>query len=71
MSNEMTNDPDVIRADIERTRGDLSRDVNALGEAVSPGNVAKRQAGKVGESISGAATSVKERVLGLLGAPRA
>ena len=39
MSNEMTNDPDVIRADIERTRGDLSRDVNALGEAVSPGNV--------------------------------
>ena len=36
MSNEMTNDPDVIRADIERTRGDLSRDVNALGEAVSP-----------------------------------
>lgn len=63
MSNEMTNDPDVIRADIERTRGDLSRDVNALGEAVSPGNVAKRQASKVGEKVSGAATSVKERVM--------
>jgi len=57
-------DPDVIRADIERTRGDLSRDVNALGEAVSPSNVAKRQASKVGEKVSGAATSVKERVMG-------
>ena len=26
-----SDDPDVIRADIERTRSELSRDVNALG----------------------------------------
>ena len=62
MTEQTSNDPEMIRAEIERTRGDLSRDVNALGEAVSPGNVAKRQASKVGESISGAATSVKELI---------
>ena len=61
---QTSNDPDMIRADIERTRGELSRDVNALGEAVSPGAVAKRQAGKLGEKVSGAATSVKETVMG-------
>ena len=65
MSTQQTsNDPDMIRAVIERTRGELSRDVNALGEAVSPGNVAKRQAGKLGERVSGAATSVKDTVMG-------
>jgi gas vesicle protein len=65
MTNDMTNnDPDAIRADIERTRGDLSRDVNALGEAVSPGNVARRQVDKVGDAVSGAAISMKERVMG-------
>jgi ElaB/YqjD/DUF883 family membrane-anchored ribosome-binding protein len=55
-----TNDPDAIRADIERTRAGLSQDVNALGEAVSPGNLARHQVNKVGE----AAGSLKERVMG-------
>lgn len=56
----MSNNPDQIRAEIEQTRGHLSQDVNALGEAVSPGNVARRQVGKV----SSAAAGLKDRVMG-------
>jgi ElaB/YqjD/DUF883 family membrane-anchored ribosome-binding protein len=55
-----TTDPDAIRADIERTRAGLSQDVNALGEAVSPGNVARHQVNKV----AGAAGNLKDRVMG-------
>jgi gas vesicle protein len=55
-----SNDPDEIREEIERTRGDLSRNVNALGEAVRPSNVARRQASRV----AGAATDLKDRVMG-------
>lgn len=54
------NDPDAIRADIEHTRANLSRDVNALGEAVAPSNVARRQVDKVKD----AAVGVKDRVMG-------
>ena len=56
----MSNDPDQIRREIERTRGDLSDNVNALGDKVNPGSIAKRQVGKV----RSAAVSVKEAVLG-------
>ena len=56
----MSNDPDQIRREIERTRSDLSDNVNALGDKVNPGSIAKRQVGKV----RGAAVSVKEAVLG-------
>jgi len=56
----MSNDPDVIRAQIESTRAELSQDVNELGDKVSPGQIAKRQ----GERIKGAAVSVKDRVMG-------
>lgn len=56
----MSNDPDQIRREIERTRGDLSDNVNALGDRVNPGSIARRQVGRV----KGAATSVKESVLG-------
>src|ERR1700710_2194954 len=52
--------PDQIRADIERTRGNLSADVNALGNSVSPGNVARRQVDKA----RGAGVAVKDRVMG-------
>jgi Protein of unknown function (DUF3618) len=54
------NDPDEIRADIERTRAALSDDVDDLAESVRPKNVAQRQVDKVKE----AASSVKERVMG-------
>ena len=56
----MTNDPDQIRREIERTRSDLSDNVNALGDKVNPGSIAKRQVGRV----RGAATSVKDAVMG-------
>lgn len=56
----MSNDPDQIRAQIEATRSDLSSNVNALTESVKPGNVARRQVGKVGDTFS----SLKEQVMG-------
>jgi gas vesicle protein len=56
----MTNDPDQIRADIERTRENLSSDVNALADEVNPRNIAQRQVNKVTSRV----TSVKERVMG-------
>ena len=55
-----SNDPDEIRADIERTRATLSDDVDDLAESVKPKNVAGRQVGKVKE----AASSLKDRVMG-------
>jgi ElaB/YqjD/DUF883 family membrane-anchored ribosome-binding protein len=55
-----SNDPDEIRADIERTRATLSNDVDDLAETVKPQSVARRQADKVKEAVSG----VKERVMG-------
>ena len=55
-----SNDPDEIRADIERTRAALSNDVDELAETVRPKNVAQRQVDKVKE----AASNVKERVMG-------
>jgi hypothetical protein len=56
----MSNDPEQIRRDIERTRTELSDNVNALGDKVNPGSIAKRQVGRV----RGAATSVKDAVMG-------
>lgn len=55
-----SNDPDEIRADIERTRASLSDNVDDLAESVKPKNVAGRQVGKVKE----AASNLKERVMG-------
>jgi Protein of unknown function (DUF3618) len=55
-----SNDPDEIRADIERTRATLSHDVEDLAETVRPTSVAKRQVDKVKEAMGG----VKERVMG-------
>ena len=55
-----SNDPDEIRADIERTRAALSNDVDELAETVKPKNVAQRQVDKVKE----AAGNVKDRVMG-------
>src|SRR3954453_177595 len=56
----MTNDPDQIRAEIERTRENLSTDVNALAEEGNPKNIAQRQVNKVTSRVS----SVKEKVMG-------
>ena len=59
----MSNDPEQIRREIERTRSELSDNVNALGDKVNPGSIAKRQVGRV----RGAAVSVKDAVLAAVG----
>ena len=55
-----TSDPDEIRANIERTRDELSYDVDTLGDRVRPSNVAQRQKDKVRSRVS----QVKDRVMG-------
>ena len=55
-----SDDPDVIRTDIERTRRELGQDVDALADKVSPGKMAQRQTDKVRR----AATRLKDRVMG-------
>ncbi|OYO23108.1 hypothetical protein CGZ93_06510 [Enemella dayhoffiae] len=55
-----SNDPDQIRRDIERTRANLSQDVNALTDEARPSNVARRQVNKVAEGARG----LKERIMG-------
>jgi hypothetical protein len=53
-------DPDQIRRDIERTQADLSSDVNAFADKVSPGRIVERRvdrakatAGRVKDTIMG------------------
>ncbi len=53
-------DPDQIRADIERTRNNLSTDVDTLADRVDPRSVAKRS----GDRLRDRATSAKEAVMG-------
>jgi len=55
-----TNDPDAIRRDIDRTRTDLSQNVDALTDRVTPSNIAQRQ----GEKVRGAVSGAKDRVFG-------
>ena len=52
--------PEDIRQEIERTRAELSENVNALGDSASPGNIARGQVDKVKEGAAG----LKERVFG-------
>ncbi|ANF32210.1 hypothetical protein A0130_11470 [Leifsonia xyli] len=56
----MSDDPDVIRAEIEATRRNLSGDVDALADKVTPSKIVDRQARKV----KGAWHSVTDRVMG-------
>jgi hypothetical protein len=65
----MSNDSEQIQAEIEVTRAELSRDVDALAQSVRPGNVARRQRRKVSSAVSrakdtvmGAKSTVKESV---------
>jgi len=55
-----SNDPAVIRAQIEQTRATLSNDVNALTDSMNPASVAKRQTEKVKDAVTG----VKDKVMG-------
>ncbi|TDQ01899.1 MULTISPECIES: DUF3618 domain-containing protein [unclassified Leifsonia] len=56
----MSDDPDAIRADIEATRRNLSGDVDALADKVTPSKIAQRQTRKV----KGAFHSISERIMG-------
>src|SRR4051794_1031657 len=52
--------PEEIQRDIERTRQNLSTDVDRLSDKVSPSKVVGRRV----DSVKGAATSVMERIMG-------
>ena len=52
--------PDEIRADIARTRAELSENVNALGDSTKPGNIVRSQVDDVKEG----ARNLKERIFG-------
>lgn len=52
--------PEEIRRDIERTRAELSENVNALGDRSNPKNIARSQVDKVKDGAAG----LKERVFG-------
>lgn len=54
------NDADAIRAEIDRTRGRLSEDVDVLTESVRPSSVAKRTV----QRTTGRASRLKENVMG-------
>ena len=56
----MTDSPDQIRADIEKTRRELGGDVDALADKVSPSKIVDRQADKVKHALG----SVRDRVMG-------
>ena len=55
-----SDDPEVIRRDIESTRADLSRDVDALTEKVTPSRVVERRV----ERAKGRFGSLKDKVMG-------
>lgn len=54
----MSESPDQIRADIDRTRHELSRDVDALAEKVDPSKVVDRQTDKVRDKVRGFQESI-------------
>lgn len=56
----MTDSPEAIRAEIERTRSELSRDTDALVDKVTPSKIVDRQT----DRIKGAFGSVRERIMG-------
>jgi hypothetical protein len=56
----MSQQPDQIRADIERTRADLAGNIDALENKVSPSAVAHRTM----DSAKGAVLGAKDRIIG-------
>ena len=61
----MSDSPDEIRANIERTRSELGSDVDALADKVNPSKIVDRQV----DRVRGAFGSVRERVMGAADAP--
>jgi len=60
ISPSTSTDPDVLRAEIERTRRELGSDVDALADKVTPEKIMHRQIDK----MKGAVGSVKDTLMG-------
>lgn len=56
----MSENPEVIRANIEQTRQNLSYNVDAVADKVSPSHVAHRQTEKIKDAVFGA----KDKIMG-------
>ncbi len=56
----MSENPEVIRADIEATRARLGNNVDAVADKVTPSHIVQRQTDKVKDAVFGA----KEKVMG-------
>ncbi|NHB84511.1 DUF3618 domain-containing protein [Tessaracoccus sp. HDW20] len=52
--------PDEIRREIERTRAELSENVNAFGDSAKPSNLVREQVDQVKDGVH----SIKERIFG-------
>ena len=59
----MTSDPDEIRGNIERTQQNLSADVDALAQKVSPPRIVGRQVQRTRSTM----TNLKDRIMGSAG----
>ncbi len=59
----MTSDPDEIRSSIERTQQNLSADVDALAQKVSPPRIVERQVQRTRSTM----TNLKDRIMGSAG----
>ncbi|MFQ4149823.1 DUF3618 domain-containing protein [Arthrobacter sp. LAPM80] len=57
----MSEDPDVIRSNIEATRARLGTTVDAVADKVSPSHIVQRQTDKVKDAVFG----VKDKVMGV------
>jgi hypothetical protein len=56
----MAQSPEELKRDIEQTRRELTQDVDALNEKVSPAKIVSRRVDKTRDSVS----QLKERVMG-------
>jgi gas vesicle protein len=56
----MAQSPEELKREIEQTRQDMSRDVDAISDKVSPGRIVQRRVDRTKSSLG----SVKERVMG-------
>ncbi|AXJ09655.1 DUF3618 domain-containing protein [Arthrobacter sp. PM3] len=60
----MSENPDVIRADIEATRARLGTNVDAVADKVTPSHVVQRQTDRIKENVKDAVFGAKEKVMG-------
>ena len=60
----MSENPDVIRADIEATRARLGTNVDAVADKVTPSHIVQRQTDRVKENVKDAVFGVKDKVMG-------